>query len=392
MSDQERAPKASTVDSSQRLDIAFVTTRFGHQFGGAEAYGVELMRELSKRHQITVIGYEFDSKTDLKLPFIPIKNHPSLPSWVRSYLFAKQVAHVVKQHDFDIIHSHVAGWSGHIDVLHVRSARYRWFSAPKLPQCLLNYLSPRAQMYRWLEKQRIHTPPQGHTVMVSEQIKIAYKTGLDFPVIPPGVHFPIANKQHRNQIRSELNLQSDDVLCLLVARNPERKGLNTLLKSFPQLPRQVKLLVVGVLKHQLSAYEQIVAARGLADRIFFVPQCADIDAYYQAADIYVHPTLNDSFGMAPLEAMSHSLPVIMSSATHCGFAYYVQDQLNALLLDDPTDSQALSQALKSLLDDPGLFEKIARGGMHLAQQFDWSNIANRFEGLYSQAMNSRKKH
>src|SRR5690625_6742260 len=90
MPDQERTPKTSALNALAPLDIAFVTTRFGHQFGGAEAYGVELMRELSKRHRITVIGYEYDPHSALKLSFIPVHINNRLPSWIRSYLFAKK--------------------------------------------------------------------------------------------------------------------------------------------------------------------------------------------------------------------------------------------------------------------------------------------------------------
>src|SRR5699024_11324279 len=63
-----------------------------------------------------------------------------------------------------------------------------------------------------------------------------------------------------------------DLLCLLVALNPERKGLNTLLESLPRLPRHAKLLVVGVGEHQLSMYEQLAINHGLEERILFVPQ------------------------------------------------------------------------------------------------------------------------
>src|SRR5690625_7017953 len=72
MPDKKRTPKASALTSLPPLSIAFVTTRFGQQFGGAEAYGVELMRELSKRHQVTVIGYEYDPQSALELPFIAV--------------------------------------------------------------------------------------------------------------------------------------------------------------------------------------------------------------------------------------------------------------------------------------------------------------------------------
>ncbi|HLR83158.1 MAG TPA: glycosyltransferase family 4 protein [Paenalcaligenes sp.] len=372
-----------------------MTTRFGHQFGGAEAYGVELMRELSKRHRITVIGYEYDPHSALKLSFIPVHINNRLPSWIRSYLFAKKVSQILKQHSFQIVHSHVGGWCGDVDVLHVRSAYYRWFVAPKLIKRLANYLSPRAQIYRWLEKRRIHLEPRRCTVMVSEQIKkqiqSVYKTQFDFPVIPPGVHIPLENADLRKRTRERLGVLEGDLLCLLVALNPERKGLNTLLESLPRLPRHAKLLVVGVGEHQLSMYEQLAISHGLKERILFVPQTTDISPYFQASDIYVHPTLNDSFGMAPLEAMSYSLPVIMSSSYYCGFAHYARDQKNALLLQNPNDSAELTKALLGLINNDQLREQLALQGKQLAQQFDWQNIAANFEDVYANIL-SNKNH
>lgn len=395
MPDQERTPKASALNALAPLDIAFVTTRFGHQFGGAEAYGVELMRELSKRHRITVIGYEYDPHSALKLSFIPVHISNRLPSWIRSYLYAKKVSKILKQHSFQIVHSHVGGWCGDVDVLHVRSAYYRWFVAPKPIKRLANYLSPRAQIYRWLEKKRIHQDPRRCTVMVSEQIKkqiqSVYKTHFDFPVIPPGVHIPQESADLRTHTRTHLGILETDLLCLLVARNPERKGLNTLLEALPQLPNHAKLLIVGVREHQLPMYEQIAVSHGLQERIVFVTQTTDISPYYQAADIYVHPTLNDSFGMAPLEAMSYSLPVVMSSSRYCGFAHYAQDQENALLLQDPNDSGELKKALQSLLNSIQLREQLARQGQQLAQKFDWQNIATNFESIYANILSSQNR-
>ncbi|HLV29106.1 MAG TPA: glycosyltransferase family 1 protein, partial [Burkholderiaceae bacterium] len=53
--------------ATPRLKIAFVVDRFGNRYGGAEAYGVELMRELAQRHDVTVFGREYDPDCNLTL-------------------------------------------------------------------------------------------------------------------------------------------------------------------------------------------------------------------------------------------------------------------------------------------------------------------------------------
>ena len=85
-----------------------------------------------------------------------------------------------------------------------------------------------------------------------------------------------------------------------------------------QLPAHYRLLVVGA---DEATRERVRRRRhrapGRPDRTH--PEVAQ---YFSAADIYAHPTLNDSYGMAPLEAMSHGLPVVVSFA-YCGFAQYL---------------------------------------------------------------------
>src|SRR3546814_4374438 len=71
-----------------RLKIAFVVDRFGNRYGGAEAYGVELMRELAAAHDITVFARDYDHDCELKLPFIALRSWSFLPSWIRVLLFA----------------------------------------------------------------------------------------------------------------------------------------------------------------------------------------------------------------------------------------------------------------------------------------------------------------
>lgn len=50
--------------------------------------------------------------------------------------------------------------------------------------------------------------------------------------------------------------------------------------------------------------------------------------------------------MAPLEAMSHGLPVVVSSPAYCGFAQYLSAGKDALILQDPRNGAQLAQALE----------------------------------------------
>src|SRR5690606_8703753 len=112
----------ATLPPSRRRKIAFVVDRFGNRFGGAEAYGVELMRQLAERHDITVFAREYDPACDLKLPFVKIAPLRGLPSWLRVLAFALRARRATRGR-FDIVHSHTNGYCGDIEVVHVTPVR-----------------------------------------------------------------------------------------------------------------------------------------------------------------------------------------------------------------------------------------------------------------------------
>lgn len=372
------------------LKIAFITSKFGHQYGGAEAYGVELMRELAKRHDITVIGYTYDSDSGLNLPFIPIPLAERWPSWLRSYFFAKEAERILQTGEYDLVHSHMNGWSGDLDILHVKSVRYRWLN-PANPwwQKLNARLSPRIQMYLWLEKQRVHLKPPRRTAVVSEslkqQLQQAYDTKYPFDVLTPGVHLPVPDTAVRLKSRQDLGFSDNDIVAVLVARNPLSKGLNTILDALATLYSGVfnlKLLVVGAPATLESQLHSQLQQNGLINKVLFIGQTAAISSYYQAADIALHPTFNDSFGMAPLEAMAYGLPVIMSDAKWCGFAQYATHKKNAYLLNDPRDAAELSRAINEVITNTELRLQLKQQGYELATAFSWENIAKQVESIY----------
>lgn len=369
-----------------RLKIAYVVDSFGRRFGGAEAYGVALMRELARDHDVTIVARRYD-QDDLTLPFEPVKVSTRWPSWVRVALFAHR-ARQQTQGRFDIVHSHVNGHCGDVEVIHVTPVRYNWRIKP-MPwlKRLLSYISPRVQTYLWLEAGRVRARPGHRVVAVSwlthEHLQQAYGTAQDYPVIPPGVEIPPASTPaQRQSARTALGYDPQDQVLLLVARDPWRKGLPTALRALEQLPPSFKLLVVGT-NHQSEARLQALPEyQMLAERITLVRETPDVSPYYQAADQYIHPTLNDSFGMAPLEAMAHGLPVIISPPPYCGFSLSLQHRQNALMLDDPENATQLADFARQLSTDNVLTQQLRDGAHAVVQSHDWSYLASRFLDLY----------
>ncbi len=381
--------KTVVASDKRRLRIALLVDRFGNRFGGAEAYGVELMRVLGQHHDISVVARDFDS--DLPFTYLPVNFPAGLPSWMRVLYFAWKADRLTRG-QFDIVHSHMNGWAGEIQVMHVTPVRYNRLTRVNPLKRLAAWLSPRLATYLLLEKSRVRAAADRRVVAVSglivDQLRASYGPDLPVVTIAPGVKLPApADASRRTATRTQLGWQDGTVGCLLVARNPLRKGLPALLEALVHLPERYKLLVVGA---DAATRARVNEATAVSARVSLIDPTPDVAPYYEAADIYAHPTLNDSYGMAPLEAMSHGLPVVVSSPAYCGFAQYLRADVDALILADPRDGQALAKALAQIGDNPSLQATLRVNGLAMAQAQSWEAVAGRYEALYQDVLQARE--
>ena len=138
----------------RRLRIALLVDRFGNRFGGAEAYGVELMRVLGQRHDIEIVARDFDS--DLPFPFLPIRFPAGCPAGCACCI--SPGAPTGSRAAASTSHSHMNGWAGEIQVMHVTPVRYNRLTRAKPLKRLTAWLSPRLATYLLLEKSRVRRP------------------------------------------------------------------------------------------------------------------------------------------------------------------------------------------------------------------------------------------
>ena len=375
---------------AEKLRIAFLVDRFGRRFGGAEAYGVNLVELLCKRHEVTVIAHDFDH--DLPVREIRVRQQRKVwPSWVRVWHFAWR-ARALTRSGYDVVHSHMDGSAGDIQVMHVTPYRLRRLNGKAWWQRALVWIQPRNLAYLLLEEASVTQRPGRKLVAVSpflrDQLHVAYGASLPIVVVPPGANAVAHDPNVRERTREALGWAPTDKGALLVARNPLRKGLEAVLQAIETLPDDFHLAVVGA-GPDLGDY---LARRhpGLRNRVNLIPPTPDVSPYYQAADVYVHPTLGDSFGMAPLEAMAHDLPVIVSSAKYCGFAEYVRHLHDAWILENPQDSADIARGISELCTSASTRARLLRRGAELIQSMSWRMVANKYEALYAQSIEERK--
>jgi UDP-glucose:(heptosyl)LPS alpha-1,3-glucosyltransferase len=182
------------------------------------------------------------------------------------------------------------------------------------------------------------------------------------------------------EARLELVLPRQGKWLLWVGDSATKKGLPRLLEALAQLPKDIFLFIVGSASPE-NKWRSQVATLGLEDRIYFKGVLDDMMLAYTVADLLVHPTLEDTFGMVVLEAMAHAVPAIVSAERYCGFSSDLTNLKNAWILQDPLDTNALKDAIEKSLES-NTHEAMSQQAVAWAGSQDWHHLALAQETLY----------
>ena len=126
----------------------------------------------------------------------------------------------------------------------------------------------------------------------------------------------------------------------------------------------------------------LIVQLGLEDRVSLAGEldAGALAVCYDSADVFVLPTLGETYGMAVAEALSHGLPVVSTSTG--AIPELVGDE--AGLVVAPGDGQALAGALSLMLTDRGVRERFAAGARRVRDRLPtWDDAVSRMAGLLS---------
>jgi starch synthase len=162
------------------------------------------------------------------------------------------------------------------------------------------------------------------------------------------------------------------VTCMFLANHTPNKGLPFLLSVFTQLDFPYLLIVAGDKRSEID-YEGYIARCRPGQRIIVTGHLNDneVDACFRRSDLFVFPTLAETFGIVILEAMSHGLPVIASRVG--GIPYFLADDCGVLI--DAGNSQQLKRAVETLASNPRMLRAMGQRGRLQASKYTWENAA-----------------
>jgi N-acetyl-alpha-D-glucosaminyl L-malate synthase BshA len=162
------------------------------------------------------------------------------------------------------------------------------------------------------------------------------------------------------------------------------KRIPDIIKIFYQIQKQIpaKLMMVGDGPEKEKA-EYLCRELGIQDKVIFFGNSNEIDKILSYTDLFLLPSETESFGLAALEAMAWSVPVISSNSG--GLPEVNFEGMSGYLSDKGNVDEMAENALKILKDDATL-EKFKENALSVAKQFDIEKILPLYEELYRKAI------
>jgi UDP-glucose:(heptosyl)LPS alpha-1,3-glucosyltransferase len=202
----------------------------------------------------------------------------------------------------------------------------------------------------------------------------------------PGIEVQTSNNKAitelRKNFREKHNIPTSAFVLLFVAHGFKRKGLPAIIKALEILNnKNIHIVVAGSGNPKDIQINSLVVQKNT----HFIGVVKNMSELYPVADTLIHPTLGDTYGMVVLEAMSHKLPVIVSSAKYCGFSEHL-DSNEAIILNNPTDSQEISMSIQTLNNQLELRNKISENGFKKSQTINWGNTTNKTLNAYKKIL------
>jgi glycosyltransferase involved in cell wall biosynthesis len=176
---------------------------------------------------------------------------------------------------------------------------------------------------------------------------------------------------------------------IVVANTEDRKkGVIYLLKAIQLLKEDmdVKLTIVDRIGEHTKYAPMLVQELGLEDRVTFTGRLSteELVRRYSTAEVAVTASLYEGFGLPCAEAMSCGTPVI---ATKAGALPEVVDNGSAGMLVPPEDPVALAGAIKLLLADKPLRQRLGEAGRkRIEEAFSWDDAAKKTVEVYKEVM------
>ena len=354
------------------MKIIHLSQKFFPAVGGVEKYVLNLSLNLTQMgYKVVVYTSNVNQKKEKKFMGIQVKRFPILGP-KKFYSFMPSLLFKLMNESADIIHAH----------------DYRAFPTDAgatirkikgIPYVLTPFFHPYGTSELGFRDflRKIYDPTLGKfklktadriIALTNYEAKTLTSLGADptsISVIPLGINSKrFYSLPSGDTFRRKWKI--DDQMILYVGRIVKHKGIQHLIEAMPKIIEhfpKIKLIIVGPPTSFQNFLVQNCHRLGVNNNVIFVPglpsESMELIEAYSACDVFVLPSLYESFGLSIVEAMACGKPVVVSNVGGC--RDIVDNEKNGFLIGYGNVRQ-LANRIINLLNDPKLAKKFGKDG------------------------------
>jgi glycogen synthase len=295
--------------------------------------------------------------------------------------YAALATEIAKQEQFDLVHAHdwmtfpaglaVAGLKGVPLVVHVHSTEFDR-SGAHIDQRIYD-----------IERRGMHGALKVIAVSYLTKNQCVEKYGVS-PNKVEVVYNAVEVNGNGEFDPEKYKIHSDEKIVLFLGRITMQKGPEYFLaaaKKVLEVMDNVKFVMAGSGDLTRRTIE-MAAQMGIGHKVLFTGflRGGDVERVFKMADLYVMPSVSEPFGIAPLEAMSHDVPVLISKQSG------VSEVLTHALKVDFWDVNEMANKIVAVLKHPPLASTLRQHGSFEIRRMSWQDSARATVQVYDQAM------
>lgn len=361
--------------------------------GGMERAFVELIRRIHPRYDVVVVSANIDPSLRPLVEWKRVRV-PSRPMPVKFILFFLLAGVRLRRVSSDVVHTFGAVVPNRASLasVHFCHAGFRNVTGRSHPPTgpRLRRLNRRLASWLGLLSERWCYRPSRTRVLAAVSEGVArelrqHYTGTHVRLTPNGVdsdHFrcdPVV----RRHTRAAFSIHGDEAVALFVGGDWDWKGLDIVIEALCQARSSgaaVSLWVVG--QGDQRRFADQVRLSGVGGAVHFFGQRRDVERFYQAADIFVLPSLYETFSLVTYEAAAAGLPVVATRVS--GIEELVGRDEAGILVE--RDAVSVGAALARLARDPELRRRLGSEGRRRAHAYTWQLSVASIEELYQELL------
>jgi glycosyltransferase involved in cell wall biosynthesis len=344
---------------------------------GAEQMVKEILEKLGEKYETTLITGRFDRKLqreESRATFRLIRvgiGHPQIDKILYPLLAALRTSSL----EPDIVHAIMESYAGGALAL-IKYFYPKAFRILTLQSGDLDSEKKQKQNLLKLFWKPIHRSAHQVTAISSFLAGRAKMLGVDpenILIIPNGVDL--------DAIPDNIQKEPGKVLC--VARLSWEKGIDTLVKCWPEVAKNstgARLVLVGE-GPERSAIEKMIIDLDLSGSVVLKGNLPHdkVLREMKSAQVFVCPSLAEGLGIVFIEAQACGLPVIGTNVG--GIPDVIQNKENGLLVE-PGNIEMLTSAILSVLNNKKLADRYSGNALESVKKFNWKHILKEIDSLY----------